>query len=226
MTQIREKILSFGTFRLVPSRQQLCDADQPVRIGSRALGLLQVLLENAGEVVPKDKLIEAVWSGIFVDEANLRANLRTLRKVLGDGHDGRRYIQNVPGRGYRFVEPVYHGETRFGPHETKGDTPDGKPPDSVRLIGRSEAVQNLSSQLAAHRMVSVVGSGGIGKTSLAAVTVAELWRRSNGRAALFVDLTTVKDADQPMGGGCGSGLRCGFDFQSAGHTVLLIATVA
>ena len=64
MTQTREKILSFGTFRFVPSRQQLFDGDQPVRIGSRALGLLQVLLENAGEVVPKDKLIEAVWGGI------------------------------------------------------------------------------------------------------------------------------------------------------------------
>ena len=85
MTQTREKILSFGTFRLVPSRQQLFDGDQPVRIGSRALGLLQVLVENAGEVVSKDKLIEAVWSGIWVDEANLRANIGALRKVLGDG---------------------------------------------------------------------------------------------------------------------------------------------
>jgi DNA-binding winged helix-turn-helix (wHTH) protein len=103
MTQIREKILSFGAFRLLPSRQLLFDGDQPVRIGSRALGLLQVLVENAAEVVSKDKLIEAVWSGIWVDEANLRANIGALRRVLGDG---RRYIQNVPGRGYRFVEPV------------------------------------------------------------------------------------------------------------------------
>ena len=62
MTQIREKMLSFGTFRVVPSRQQLFDADQPLRIGSPALGLLQVLVENAGEVVTKDKLIEAVWA--------------------------------------------------------------------------------------------------------------------------------------------------------------------
>jgi len=104
MTQIQEKILSFGALCLVPSRQQLFDGDQPLRIGSRALGLLEVLLENAGEVVSKDKLIEAVWRGIWVDEANLRANIGALRKVLGDGRHGRRYIQNVPGRGYRFVE--------------------------------------------------------------------------------------------------------------------------
>src|SRR5271170_8273606 len=100
MTQAREKIkiLSFGEFRLVPSRQQLFDGDRTLRIGSRALGLLSVLVENAGEVVSKDKLIEAVWSGIWVDEANLRANIAALRRVLDDGRDGRRYVQNVPGR--------------------------------------------------------------------------------------------------------------------------------
>lgn len=194
--QIREKILSFGTFRLVPSRQQLFDGDQPLRIGSRALGLLQVLLENAGEVVTKDKLIEAVWHGIWVDEANLRTNMGFLRKILGDGRDGRRYIQNVPGRGYRFVEPVYRGEKSFAPTlPDTGITPQRASRESMRLIGRSEAVENLSSQLAAHRMVSVVGSGGIGKTSLAAV-VAELWQRANGDTAIFIDLATAKDADQ------------------------------
>ena len=194
--QIREKILSFGTFRLVPSRQQLFDGDQPLRIGSRALGLLQVLIENAGEVVTKGKLIEAVWRGIWVDEANLRTNMGSLRKILGDGRNGRRYIQNVPGRGYRFVEPVYRGEKSFAPTPPDtGITPQGASRESVRLIGRSEAVENLSSQLAAHRMVSVVGSGGIGKTSLAAV-VAELWQRANGDVAIFIDLATAKDADQ------------------------------
>jgi len=196
MMQIREKILSFGTFRLVPSRQQLFDGDQPLRIGSRALGLLQVLLDNAGEVVTKDKLIEAVWRGIWVDEANLRTNMGALRKILGDGRDGRRYIQNVPGRGYRFVEPVYHGENLFAPTPAETDiTPQGASRDYVRLIGRSEVQENLSSQLATHRMVSVVGSGGIGKTSLA-VAVAELWQRANGGVAIFIDFATAKDADQ------------------------------
>jgi predicted ATPase/DNA-binding winged helix-turn-helix (wHTH) protein len=195
MTQIREKILSFGTFRLVPSRQQLFDGDRPLRIGNRALGLLQVLVENAGEVVTKDKLIEAVWRGIWVDEANLRANIGALRKVLGDSRD-RRYVQNVPGRGYRFVEPVYRAEKSFGATlSDKGITPQGTPRDSVRLVGRSDAVESLSSQLAAHRMVSLVGSGGIGKTSLA-VALAESWQRANGDPAIFIDLTTAKDADQ------------------------------
>lgn len=197
MTQIREKILSFGRFRFVPSRQQLFDGDQPLRIGSRALGLLQVLIENPGEIVTKHRLIEAVWGGIWVDEANLRANIGALRKVLGDGRDGRRYIHNVPGRGYRFVETVFRGEKSFvpPPSDKKILALQGAPRDFGRLIGRSEAVETLTSQLAAHRVVSVVGSGGIGKTSLA-VTVAELWQRANGDAAIFIDLTTAKDADQ------------------------------
>src|SRR5271168_1346288 len=196
MTQTREKILSFGAFRLVPSRQQLFDGDRPLRIGSRALGLLQVLVENAGEVVSKDKLIEAVWRDIWVDETNLRANIGALRKVLGDGRDGRRYVQNVPGRGYRFVEPVYRGEKSLTQAPSDKSSPaQGAPRDSGRLIGRSEAVENLSLQLAAHRMISVVGSGGIGKTRFAQAVV-ELWQQANGDAAIFIDLTTAKDADQ------------------------------
>ena len=196
MTQIREQILSFGTFRFVPSRQQLLDGERPLRIGSRALGLLRVLVENAGEIVPKDKLIEAVWRGIWVDEANLRANIGALRKVLGDGRDGRRYIQNVPGQGYRFVEPVYRGQKTFASAPTYKDaSAQGAPLTSAGLIGRSEAVETLLSQLAAHRMVTVVGSGGIGKTCLA-LAVAELWQRANGDASILIDLTTAKDADQ------------------------------
>jgi predicted ATPase/DNA-binding winged helix-turn-helix (wHTH) protein len=196
MAQTREKSLSFGPFRLVPSRQQLFDGDQPLRIGSRALGLLEVLLEHHGEVVAKDKLIEAVWSGIWVDEANLRANIGSLRKALRDGKDGRRYIQNVPGRGYRFVEPVYHDKGSFPATPIDdGLAPQTPARDTWRLIGRSEALESLSSQLATHRMVSVVGSGGVGKSSLA-TTEAARRQRAEGESAVFVDLTTAKDADQ------------------------------
>ena len=150
---IREKVLSFGTFRFYPSRQQLFDGDQPLRVGSRALGLLQLLIENAGEVVPKNRFIETVWNGLWVDEANLRANIGTLRKVLGDGRDGRRYIQNVTGRGYRFVTPVQgrtHGLSENSPSHDAA-------PETDRLIGRAQDAESVSEELTANRVVSVVG---------------------------------------------------------------------
>src|SRR5260370_12326266 len=103
----QEKVFSFGAFHLMQSRHQLLEGGRPVRVGSRALGLLELLVENAGEVVTKQQLMAAVWNGTWVDETNLRANIGALRKVLGDGRVGRRYIVNVPGRAYRFAEPVF-----------------------------------------------------------------------------------------------------------------------
>jgi len=78
----QEKVFSFGAFHLVPSRHQLLEGDRPMRVGSRALGLLELLLENAGEVVTKQQLTTAVWNGTWVEDANLRANIGALRKVL------------------------------------------------------------------------------------------------------------------------------------------------
>jgi DNA-binding winged helix-turn-helix (wHTH) protein len=189
----QEKVFSFGGFHLVPSRHQLLEGDRPMRVGSRALGLLELLVENAGEVVTKQQLTTAVWNGTWVDEANLRANIGALRKALGDGRDGRRYIVNVSGRGYRFVEPVISGQRPVAPQQNgKSNSPEWTLPVAPRLIGRSETLQEVTAQLATHRLVTITGSGGIGKTSLA-LAIAEEWAESHNDMTVLIDLATVRD---------------------------------
>ena len=96
----------FGPFRLLPARFLLLEGDKPVRLGSRALEILVLLLERPGELVSKQDLMARVWPNIFVEAANLTVHISALRRTLHDGRDGNRFIINVPGRGYSFVAPV------------------------------------------------------------------------------------------------------------------------
>ena len=101
-----EPALTFGPFRLLRTQKLLLEDEQPVRLGSRALDLLIALVSRAGEVVDKAELMDLVWPRTVVEENSLRVQLAALRKVLGDGQVGARYIVNHPGRGYCFEAPV------------------------------------------------------------------------------------------------------------------------
>ena len=101
---------SFGRFRLLPSRRLLLEGDTHVRLGGRALDILVALVERAGRLVPKQELIARTWPNIFVVEGNLKIQVSALRRALGDGQAGNRYIVTTPGRGYSFVVPVSREE--------------------------------------------------------------------------------------------------------------------
>src|SRR5258705_5566541 len=98
--------VSFGPFHLIPAQHLLLDGDRPVRLGSRACEIVIALVERPGQLLTKQELIDRVWPNTFVEEGNLRVHLAALRRALGDGQAGRRYITNVPGRGYCFVAPL------------------------------------------------------------------------------------------------------------------------
>lgn len=98
--------IRFGAFCLRPVQRLLLKDDQPVNVGSRALEILIALLERPGEVVSSKDLMARVWPSTFVEPANLTVNIAALRRVLGDGRDGNRFLINIPGRGYLFVAPV------------------------------------------------------------------------------------------------------------------------
>ena len=78
----------------------------PVAIGSRALDILGVLIEQAGEVVSKDEMVTAVWPGTVVEDSNLTVQISALRRVLDNGRSNGSCIQTVSGRGYRFAARV------------------------------------------------------------------------------------------------------------------------
>ena len=98
--------ISFGSFRLLPARFLLLEGDKPVSLGSRALEILTILVERPGELVSKEELMARVWPDVFVEPANLTVHMSALRRALHDGRDGNRFIINIPGRGYIFVNSV------------------------------------------------------------------------------------------------------------------------
>lgn len=102
--------VAFGPFRLLVRERRLLRGDDVVQVGSRALDILIVLVDGAGQVVTKRELVRRVWPDVTVDESCLRVHIAGLRKALGDGQDGARYIANVTGRGYSFVGAITRPE--------------------------------------------------------------------------------------------------------------------
>src|SRR3984885_9961282 len=183
-------VLSFGPFSLRVAERLLKKADEPIPLGGRALDVLIALAERAGEVVPHKELISTVWRGVTVEDANLRAPLAAVRKALGDGRDGARYVTNVSSMGYCFVAPV----TRLSARQTApvtGITPTERvqrlPPRPARMVGRDDTVRALAEQLQALRFVGIVG-----KTTVA-ISVAYTLIDGFHDAVFFIDLAALTD---------------------------------
>jgi predicted ATPase/DNA-binding winged helix-turn-helix (wHTH) protein len=191
-------VFSFGPFRLLAATRLLLKDGQPVPLGSRALDILNALVEQAGKVICRRDLIARVWPGLVVEDANLRIHIASLRKVLGDGLEGARYIANINGRGYCFVAPVGI-EKAVTPQAARATSTAASmparrlPPRLSSMVGREETVVTLATLLASHPIVSVVGPGGIGKTTVA-VAVAHALSDDFADAICFVDLCTLSDA--------------------------------
>ena len=105
-----EYAISFGPFRLFTDQRLLLEGDRPVRLGSRAFDILAALVERPGEAVGKEQLIARAWPQTTVEDSNLKIQVSALRRALGDGQGGNRYVITVPGRGYNFVAPVRREE--------------------------------------------------------------------------------------------------------------------
>ena len=155
-TEARNAI-SFGPFSLFVAERLLKKVDKPIPLGGRALDILIALAERPGEVVTHKELISTAWPDVTVEEANLRFQMAALRKALGDGRDGARYISNVTGRGYCFVAPVTRSSF--------------KQPAPVTEIARAQSALawELRSSMALARMLSEDGQRDQARDTLALV---------------------------------------------------------
>ena len=186
MSDLRGKVLSFGPFELSIGNRLLTNGPKIVPLGARAMDLLIVLVEQASKVVGRRTLIERVWPRRGVEQVSLRVHISALRKALDQSDPGRRYIANVPGRGYSFVVPVTSLSS-----PTSGDlSPSSRsrlPARLMRMVGRNDALASIQMKLAERRFVTIVGPGGIGKTTVAVAVAHEMNAIFNGQSH-FVDL--------------------------------------
>lgn len=186
----------FGPFRLSAAERLLDKDGVPVRLGGRALSLLITLVAAAGQVIDKRKLMKLAWPDVVVEEGSLRVHMVAVRKALDDGRQGGRYVANVAGQGYCFVAPVTYVPRGASPVQAPAppDPAAGLPPAlTARVVGRDETLRAIEAELLQKRFVTVVGAGGIGKTTVA-VSVAHAMAGAFDDGACFVDLCAVNDA--------------------------------
>jgi predicted ATPase/DNA-binding winged helix-turn-helix (wHTH) protein len=186
--------MTFGPFCLAPGERLLTREGRPVELGARALDILIALVSRPNEVISKKELLSHVWPDVAVEETSLRFHMASLRKALGDRKDGARYITTLAGRGYCFVASVSGSRA-----EDKVATPVGAdfphanlPSNLAHMVGRDEDVLTISTDLIDARFVSIVGVGGVGKTTVAIAVGHQLVEAFRG-AVLIVDLSMLSD---------------------------------
>jgi predicted ATPase/DNA-binding winged helix-turn-helix (wHTH) protein len=176
-TEAGPALVRFGRFELQPQRRELLADGVQVQLGSRAFDVLVALIEGRGELVTKDELLTRVWPGTAVEEGNLQVQVSTLRKALGEDRD---VIRTIPGRGYRFVADITtvaasrDATADDGPAVAGRAPPSNLPATASSLIGREAELADVVELSSLHRLVTLTGAGGIGKTRLGIETARRM----------------------------------------------------
>jgi predicted ATPase/DNA-binding winged helix-turn-helix (wHTH) protein len=183
-------VFAFGPFRLIPGQHVLLRDNRPVKLGGRALDILHLLVMRAGEEVSKNALIEWAWPNVVVDERNLKVHVSSLRRALQDTFPQPTYIATVVGHGYQFVEPVQTEHVKIADFSSDHHSVVCSLPAPATLIGRQRDVEGVARALDLTKLVTLVGPGGVGKTSLA-VAIAHARRDDFPDGVRFVDLSAT-----------------------------------
>src|ERR1700746_1867386 len=174
----------FGPFELELDERRLLKGGHPVFLRPRAFDLLAALVDRAGHLVTKDELLDRVWPKMVVEEAALHVQVSSLRNVLGADA-----ITTVSGRGYQFTLAVTTGD---GDANRASKPKHNLPYQLTSFIGREQEIAQLEELVRAHRLVTLTGAGGAGKTRLA-IEVAAQAVESFPDGAWLVELASLSD---------------------------------
>ena len=189
-----QDIFVFGPFRLHAAQRRIERNGSPIQLSDRAFDILLTLIIQAGTLVSKSDLMARAWPGVSVDEGSLRVHVAALRKALGDGRAGAKYLSTVSGQGYCFVGPVSRPESAEPAPVKSIPAHDHNLPAYPRLTtGRERTIEDISEKLKAQRFVTIVGPGGIGKTTVAVSTGHALLAEFAGQVH-FLSLGEIGDA--------------------------------
>lgn len=159
--------LRFGPFELSIGERVLRRDGRVLPLGNRALDILTYLAGRPGEVIAKQELMDHVWSDVIVEEGSLRVQMAAIRKVLGDGQFGNRYIANIKGRGYSFVGTIVRLEDGKNGGSNSPNFPRRIVAQPLMLIGREVTESEVRNWIRQGRFVTLLRPAGIGKTTVA-----------------------------------------------------------
>src|SRR6266404_2979073 len=197
LTSEMPAIIEFGRFRLLPRRRELLADGRPIQLGGRAFDVLMALIEEHGAVVSKDALMERVWPNRIVEESSLHVQISALRNAFGADRD---LIRTISGRGYQFT-----GEIRAvaaNPDTQAVAVPVPATPGLLtnlsepvsELIGREAEFEEVLGLAAGHRLVTLTGAGGVGKTRLGLETARHLLPKF-AEGVWVIELAPLSDPD-------------------------------
>src|SRR5882724_7124192 len=190
--------LRFGPFELSIGERLLRREGVVLRLGSRAHDILIYLVERPGQVIAKQELIDHVWPDVTVEDGSIRVHVAAIRKALGDGQFGNRYSANIKGRGYSFVGTVVPLGGATEGRNAKFRHQGRLPLRQIAMVGRETVVSEIGDKLREERFVTLLGPGGIGKTTIA-LAVGSAGAEELGWNVHFVDLESLTDPHHVAG---------------------------